>query len=391
MSKLLLRSGIKNLISGVKQIIKDKKIILKTKINKKNKNQNIKMNKKHAVKKEKMFKPVAVPAAISKTFQQSPLPKFNRIKRTELVYGNVSGTGNGAFGVRVNVPINPGQSETFPWLSIQAQCYSKYKFHSLKMYYVARCPTNVAGSVEMAFVLDATQAPPNTEIIMSNFPGYSDTPCWKNCTSVLDTKVAFSGGPKLVRCFNIGASTQLDNYDCATFFLATNDAANSQQMGKLFVEYDCEFFEPVIPSGGSLVSMEVQGNTSITATIPFGQVPNNIQNSGANITWINNTNTNVLTIANVGNYILVFYGLGTGFTVGNTSAASYIGTAAYGPQDVNYTTPIYQCGATTTFCTIYNISTTSPNAQVALTATNAASITSAYAYLYQVGTIAASV
>lgn len=94
-----------------------------------------------------------------------------RIRHRELV---ASITGSAAFTVASNFSINPGLPASFPWLSVEAQGWEKYRFESLKLCYYTRTGTNVPGSLLLAADYDAADAAPATEQIASAYFGTQD-------------------------------------------------------------------------------------------------------------------------------------------------------------------------------------------------------------------------
>ncbi len=76
-----------------------------------------------------------------------------RIKHRELV-GSVDGNAN------FNGRINPADANTFPYLSILARAYDKYKFHGISIYVVSSVPTSAGGRFYLAWDPDSSDATP---------------------------------------------------------------------------------------------------------------------------------------------------------------------------------------------------------------------------------------
>lgn len=163
-----------------------------------------------------------------------------RIKHRELVN---TITGTDAFTVVGAFPLNPGMGSTFPWLSNQAKGWEQYRFHNLKFDYITRSSTSVSGSVMLSPDYDAVDPPPNTEVQASaNRDAIEDAP-WKDMTSILNVPSMFPMGPKKFVRTNTVALTDLKTYDAGTMYVCTVGTPASV-LGKLWVEYDVEFYTP---------------------------------------------------------------------------------------------------------------------------------------------------
>lgn len=166
-------------------------------------------------------------------------PGSRRVKHAEFisnVAGSVAFTAN-------KVTLNPGIAATFPWLSTQAQGYEQYRFHSLRFEYVTRTSTSTVGSICLAPDYDADDLPPTTEVAVSSYMGAKESSAWTNSSIDLDATSMFPMGPrKYVRSYAV--SGDLKVYDAGNLFYCTTGFVGTDDVGKLWVYYDCELFIP---------------------------------------------------------------------------------------------------------------------------------------------------
>lgn len=171
-----------------------------------------------------------------------------RVMHREAV-GSITGTTD--FTV-TQYPINPGVDLLFPWLAAVASNWEKYTFHSLVVRYVPRCSTSSVGSIIIAPDFDAEDAAPTSELVMLSYQDAVETPPWAEVVMRMTQKQLHGDMP---RRFVRGSSEQaeLRTSDCGVLNVAT--AGSTGLQGRLFVEYDVEFFQPgSVPSGVSPVS-----------------------------------------------------------------------------------------------------------------------------------------
>jgi len=188
------------------------------------------------------------------------------IKHREFI-GNI--TGSALFQIALTLSVNPGLSATFPWLSIMAQAWEQYKFRKLKFVFLTRTGSNTPGSVIMSPDYDASDAAPATEQIMSTYDGTVEDAPWKDNALVLKTGLlSGAAGPrKFVRTGALSPNQDVKLYDVANMFVGVVDGT-SVAWGKLWVEYDIDFWVPQLPSAGpSLGVSTLSGTTGSAAAI----------------------------------------------------------------------------------------------------------------------------
>jgi hypothetical protein len=200
-------------------------------------------------------KPTGAVVALSrKTVSTSPKVtqkngKSVRIAHRELVNGSVSS--NTIFSVSSTYALNPGLAATFPWLAPQAQQGEQYRCHKLRFDYVPIVPTSQAGDIMLVPDYDASDPPPTTETQALDNVGAVTDSVWANVCCDLDVPSMHALGPRrYVRPCNIAGD--IKTFDVGTMFICTNNVTTTPTIGKLFVEYDFEFFTPQnSPSGAT--------------------------------------------------------------------------------------------------------------------------------------------
>jgi hypothetical protein len=186
-----------------------------------------------------------------------------RVRNRELLTSTINGSAT--FSVQIALNVNPGLVSMFPWLSIQAGQYEQYKFHALKFVYYPSTNTSTSGDVLMMIDYDAADNTPTTETQFLDHSGATIAPVWEAVSMAASTKEMTALGPKkFVRSVNVAGD--IKTYDVAKFFLATNNGA-STPIGKLFVEYDVEFFVPQITPGLDLVPSASSTFVAVAAQI----------------------------------------------------------------------------------------------------------------------------
>jgi hypothetical protein len=260
-----------------------------------------------------------------------------RIVHRELV---LSVFGTKAFTVSKTLQLNPGISDTFPWLSGQAFLWEEYKFHKCDLKYYTRTGSGTSGSLILAPDYDAADAAPTSEQTASSFEDVAEDAVWKNIVCHLRPS-SMDGMVKrhYTRSGPLAANLDIKTYDVGNCFVCTVDGTDGDGWGKLWIEYDVEFFVPQLPSGGSPFNNGGRilsgpfGST--TAANPMGTVPVSSQLcKGCHI-----DGASLLTIDNPGNYLATFDSTGVGLTANSVFAAldPSAGTVTQYLQTINST------------------------------------------------------
>jgi hypothetical protein len=331
-----------------------------------------KQPKQRAPRKQKQ----AAAAAAYATGQvgKAPVIKMSRdtcrIVHRELI---ASVVGTTAFTVAQTFALNPGLAASFPWLSVMAQGWEQYRFRKLKFCYYTRTGSNVPGSVLLAPDYDAADAPPASEQIASAFEDVAEDAPWKDIECLL-TQLSMAGGTTrhFTRNGALAANLDIKTYDVGNLHLCTIDGT-AVPWGKLWVEYDIEFFVPQLPPTGlpSLTGGEWEGSDSAnSAANPFGTAPN----STAGTAGVSINGASVMTFATAGTYLVSVVYDGTVIT------AAALPTASAGVS-VN-TNQVVINAAGTQASQVVDLVTTLPNSTLAFSIT-ATTVDGAAAFIAQ--------
>jgi hypothetical protein len=183
------------------------------------------------------------PVAVSNE-QRFPLKaigarRSHRFTNSELV-ANVNGST--AF-TAIRFPVNPGLPGSFPWLFQEAQRWEQYRFHNLVFRYITRTSTGTVGSIILSPDYNVRDPPPLLEVQATDTQDAVEDSCWKQICCRLDPSAMFPVGPrKFIRPGNVAGDTNL--YDAANFYMCSTGMINADAVGKLWVDYDIEFFVP---------------------------------------------------------------------------------------------------------------------------------------------------
>jgi hypothetical protein len=192
-----------------------------------------------------------------------------RVKHREFI-ANV--TGSVAFTVQQTLAVNPGIAATFPWLAGIAENWESYRFRKLNLCFYTRTGSNVPGSVIMAHDPDSSDAAPASEQVMTTYEGCQEDAPWKDiCLKLRVTSLNDLGPRKFVRTAALPANTDIKLYDSGNMFVATVDGT-AVAWGKLWVEYEIDFFTPQLAPAGSSVALAARtsGTTGLGTSVLFG-------------------------------------------------------------------------------------------------------------------------
>lgn len=164
-----------------------------------------------------------------------------RISHRELYDASVPGST--AFTVQNTIVLNPGLAASFPWLAPQAKMWEQYVCHKLCAEWIPIAPTDTKGTVTLSPEYDSGDAAPTTEEQLSSAFGTVEDRVWVPIVLDLDTKSMMAGVTrKFVRSTNVAGDIKM--FDVGKIFVASNNEANTDAIGKLWLSYDFEFFIP---------------------------------------------------------------------------------------------------------------------------------------------------
>lgn len=174
---------------------------------------------------------------------------------------------SGSVGFAVaGYPINPGQVQTFPWLSNIARNFEKYRFRSCKFVFESSVATFLSGMTMLAVDLDASDPPPANKANMMSYSHATRANVWTEHATTMPEQQ-----PELyVRGFGVPPGTDIKTYDAGTVFFATSGEADDSVVGELYVEYVVELHVPQLNSDLTTVSAVISGTSPFIIT---GNVP----------------------------------------------------------------------------------------------------------------------
>jgi len=148
------------------------------------------------------------------------------------------------FSVQNSYILNPGVAATFPWLSTQASGWEQFHFRKLEFHYIPRCATTKVGSVLLAPDYDSSDPAPTSEIIAAAYRDACEGASWERLCTRLSMAAMFPVGPrKFVRSGAV-AYADYKAYDCGRLHVCVAEQDNTDNVGKLWVDYEVELFVP---------------------------------------------------------------------------------------------------------------------------------------------------
>lgn len=200
------------------------------------------------------------------------------------LFATLGTTNSQEFQLMHRIRLNPLSRATFKWLPTIAQNFESFKFHKLRFRYENRCSALTSGSIIMSPSYDAadSNAQAATESLLFQNKGTVDFSVWKN--GVLEVNCASMNRLyKSHTCMadeRFAVSTQdKKTIDSGQVFICLDGVPASTFTGKIFIDYDVEFFEPHAPTepvnqGGASV---LQNNVIVNSSLPFFTLPTTVK------------------------------------------------------------------------------------------------------------------
>lgn len=244
-------------------------------------------------------------------------PKFSSTHATNIVchreyLGDV--TGAAAFN-NLSYNLNPGMSETFPWLSTIAANYQQYVFHGLIFEFRPLITDFVTSGAPGVIVLttnyNSDQAPyssrqeaENAEFAVSVKP-----------TLGLAHMIECKSEEQQMKLYNVRTGPVPSGQDLRTYDLGLTQVITqnnpSQVLGELWVSYCVEFFKPVLATVNSLDQAEGLHayRTSASTASPLGTIA--VLRSGQLSASINATSITINNVQPGTKYVLTIFWVAT--------------------------------------------------------------------------------
>lgn len=202
-----------------------------------------------------------------------------RVRHQEYLGDVLSSATANTFDIQ-SYAINPGISQTFPWLSqVCESTFQQYRLNGMVFYFKstsgnALTSTNTAlGQVIMCTDYDSVDAPFTSKQQMENTEfGVSCKPSSNMIHAIECAPQLTSVSEKYVRAYGIPANTDLRLYDMGKFYIATNGCQGTNvNLGELWVSYDVTLIKAIEqpPNYGSPTAVYYLGGAS-KDTQPLG-------------------------------------------------------------------------------------------------------------------------
>jgi hypothetical protein len=175
------------------------------------------------------------------------------------VISSTNGNNNLALGTNLFAfPIQPADSNSFPWLATVAQNYQEYRPLGIVWEFKSTCGSavsstnNAMGSVLMSTQYRASSLPFTNKQQMDNEQYATDIVPWSNGCHFIECAPHQTPLDTLyVRTGDVGTDS-IEMYDLGTFYLATTgQQANGVVLGELWVSYQFELLKPQLSTGSA--------------------------------------------------------------------------------------------------------------------------------------------
>jgi len=213
----------------------------------------------------------SAPVAKALTLRQNG-PRVNNgksfvVKNRELL---MSVTSNDLPWDTYSFACQPGVDLVFPWLSLVAVGFREYRFRKLIFHYEPNTSTNITGAIVMLPLYNADDSAPFSVQQALDYKGAISIPAWeRGSMNMKDQKFTKN---LFVRSGPLSSGSSYLLYDMGTFCFALDGVPSTANIGKLFVDYEVEFFIPVRNSGisaGYSITIEPGNNSHVSAANIF--------------------------------------------------------------------------------------------------------------------------
>lgn len=172
--------------------------------------------------------------------------------------------------VVAKLAVNPGMSQTFPWLSTIATRFQKYRFRRLSFRYETSAPSTQQGYVMIVPDFDSSDQIPTTKQQALQYQSAIRSNVWEKISLFIRDKDLHAEEQYYIRSTTV-PNTDIKTYDVAQLFTAmVGPAATLGPIGELWVDYEVELISPVIPQYSSLFQDLALQCTAVTNNVGFG-------------------------------------------------------------------------------------------------------------------------
>lgn len=163
------------------------------------------------------------------------------------------------FSVGMSFPINPGESQTFPWLSRLATSFQQYEVKGMVYHYVPTSgsisSTQALGSVMIQTNYRANDNPPASKVEILNEYWANETVPYETMAHPIECDP--KENPFNVHYVRAGTipNGEIAMYDVGTTYVATSgQSGNGVVLGDLWVTYEVELKKPIVDSNVTSLS-----------------------------------------------------------------------------------------------------------------------------------------
>lgn len=203
-------------------------------------------------------------------------PRFETLRNGDCIIahreyiGDISaGTGTPSlFNVNTFV-INPGQQNTFQWLSRLAANYESYKFERLAFCYETEAPTTLGGTLLLAVDYDASDPAPGSKQQAMAYRSSVRSPPWNPVKFSATREDLAKFKTNYVRTGTQPSGTDIRTFDIGNLFVISQGVGTSgATLGELYVEYAVRLMTPVSEPNPFVLGGNIQQSFQ-SATQPF--------------------------------------------------------------------------------------------------------------------------
>jgi len=261
------------------------------------------------------LKTVSAPISKTRVIRNLGQPKVQSLGKRgdvivvhkEFISDLVSSATAAAFSC-IGIPINPGNSAMFPWLSSIADKFESYVFRSLKFFFETDAPSTAPGSVLLAVDYDPTEPIPTSKQELMSKRAATRTAAWTSvampCVKEdLHKRKSYFVNSDIVSTtyYNQAANREdiadIRLNDTGEFLIASSNCASSQQLGELYVEYEVELLTPELANANEVAyfswynTEDATNSINVTTSKPYGDRSSNQVDSASRDpiwAWITN-------------------------------------------------------------------------------------------------------
>lgn len=248
-------------------------------------------------------------------------------------------SGSVAFS-NTSIPVQPGLSSSFPWVSAMAPLYESYLFEKLEYRFESTSATTATGTVMMAVDYDASDAAAATKAQLATYRRFVRSAPWEECSNVSLLEDLRKQKTYFVRSGTLSANQDIKLYDVGNLNIAVQGQADTALIGELYVKYRIRFITPQLLLDGVGLSQSANFNaTSLAgAFTKVGNAPLTASGTGAALTLTSTAPyQGLVSFVIVGTTITDIVGSGTATETATGEVINAGGTQGIAPFICNWT------------------------------------------------------